>query len=976
MTFSPGMTVRCRGQRCLVLESHPLPSAGQPAYRLLVRALEGSLRDQEWPVLSPLESVIAEDLPALSLDRVGRDQRFQLLHDAFRLTLAPPPGALVAADRSRVRYEPYQQIPALRLLALPRPRLLNASDVGLGKTIETGIALRELIARRRGDRILILAPAGICEQWQDEMRAKFGLDFQIFDRDGVHTARQRLDRGVNPWAVESRIIASFDYLKRRDGAFREVQHVRFSVIVCDEVHHLADNSLTKHVADRHRLAQWVASASDALLLLSATPHSGNDESFASLLNLLEPTLAPPDEPLDPKRYMQHVVRHLKRHIRNEDGSPLFVLPEPSQPLPVQLPDCERAVHAAVSRQAGRLDSLAEQAKSNEERFALRLVATVLRKRAASSLAALRRTVVVRTENIAEDIRQVELHRDHLRALRKGETVPDDVREEIERDGYRSYLAGIRAAGEAKRLLESELAALKELQELLDACPPDTEAKAERLLAELLVLHREQPVEKVIVFSEYAATVEWLAEYLDRNGYAGRHVVFQGEMNTKQRRDALARFASPDAVLLLSTDAASEGLNLQEHCCRVLHCELPFNPNRMLQRQGRVDRYGQKRPCRFAYLYAADTYEGEVLDRIFRRIENQVRALGSVGDVLGCLQVDRVEEMISKSPPDLKRALQDAERAIEQELAAVNRDRAVRLMGDEPSASEWGAVKTAREEGRRVGIEAVDFVVRAVNLAGGVCRREGADVRIERTPPEWVGGRVQAAYESLFAGRGAIPAGVQFDEVLDEDHPLTRAAVRWVRGSRFNSGEKDIDHRLAARVLAGLDRPDLVATFLATVRADDGTEMERLLAVRVDRDGFLDPNDASELLYGQGLRNWSEPHLRAAFGPWWEEGVRRAENEAKKRADLWCAREAQTRHRESAALWDQLRHWNEATRRAILANHTNTFESMLPPAVQRRLALHRQDVEARQKFLEDRLRLRVAAVESLGVLLRLPESEAR
>ena len=171
---------------------------------------------------------------------LGRDARLRLLHDAFRLTLAPPPSALVASGRSRVRFELYQQIPALRMLALPRPRILNASDVGLGKTIETGIALRELIARRRGGRILIVCPAGIAEQWRDEMADKFGLDFKVFDREGVHEARRAVDAGANPWATEPRIIASFDYLKRREGAFREVQNVRFHAIVCDEVHHLAD----------------------------------------------------------------------------------------------------------------------------------------------------------------------------------------------------------------------------------------------------------------------------------------------------------------------------------------------------------------------------------------------------------------------------------------------------------------------------------------------------------------------------------------------------------------------------------------------------------------------------------------------------------------------------------------------------------------------------------------------------------------
>ena len=150
MSFSAGMSIRCRGQRCLVLAAHPIPGGEPPAYRLWVRATDGPLRNREWPVIFPLEPVEPDALPPIALARIGRDARFRLLHEAFLLTLAPPPNALVASGRSRIRFELYQQIPALRMLGLPRPRILNASDVGLGKTIETGIALRELIARRRG----------------------------------------------------------------------------------------------------------------------------------------------------------------------------------------------------------------------------------------------------------------------------------------------------------------------------------------------------------------------------------------------------------------------------------------------------------------------------------------------------------------------------------------------------------------------------------------------------------------------------------------------------------------------------------------------------------------------------------------------------------------------------------------------------------------------------------------------------------
>ena len=725
MSFSAGMTVRSRGQRCVVVDASPIVGGEAPSNRLRLRALEGPLRGQEWPVVDTLEQDLKlDELPPLSLERVGRDARFKLLHDAFQLTLAPPPTALLAAGRSRIRFHLYQQIPALRMLSLPRPRILNASDVGLGKTIETGIALRELIARRRGGRILIVCPAGIMEQWQEELATKFGLDFRIFDRDGVHAAKKEIELGANAWATEPRIIASFDYLKRRDGVFREVQSVRFNVIVCDECHHLADNTLTKDISDRHRLGQWISKASDALILLSATPHSGYDESFTSLLNLLEPTLVPDIKKMRYGNYSRHLIRHLKRHIKNADGSDFFVPAKQSKPIPVTLTDKEAAVHTAVAKQAGALDEQADKLKDAREKYALRLVATILRKRASSSLAALRSTVAHRLENLEKAAEDVEVRRDHLRALRKGETIPDEALSQLELDAHRSFLARIRAAGKRLRTIEQETQDLLDLQELLAKCPTDTDSKAETLLAELKAIHEADPTDKIIIFSEYADTVDWLVGFLSRNGYDDKLVQYDGTLTGPQRKKALADFAKPETLLLVSTDSAAEGLNLQSHCHRVIEIELPFNPNRSLQRRGRVDRFGQEKECEFGFLYAKDTYEGEVLKRLLVKIERQVRSVGSVGDVLGVLQTDRIESLISQSPGDLAAAIEEADRQIEEELARVNSARNTELMGDDKlTDSESAQLKAAIDDGNRISVDPVSFVERAINLANGKCQRD-------------------------------------------------------------------------------------------------------------------------------------------------------------------------------------------------------------------------------------------------------------
>ncbi len=322
--LTAGMTVRARGERFTIVEATPLPASppAPPLVRLLLRSLDAETRGMEIIVLHPIEAVEPDEIPDISLERPGRLARFRLLHDAYRLKFAPPTDLLVSPSRSRVRFEPYQYVPVMRALELPRPRLLLADDVGLGKTIEAGLILKDLAARRRANRILIVAPAGIMSQWQRELQAKFGFRFKVFDSDTIHETRTRIEVGANPWAVESRVIASMDLIKRREGAFRELSSTKWDVIIVDEAHHLSAGRNEEDITDRHRLGRWLSEATDALFLLTATPHDGYDESFASLLGLLEPSLVSPGRTISFSRYRQHLVHRLK----GQKGNGISCLP--------------------------------------------------------------------------------------------------------------------------------------------------------------------------------------------------------------------------------------------------------------------------------------------------------------------------------------------------------------------------------------------------------------------------------------------------------------------------------------------------------------------------------------------------------------------------------------------------------------------------------------------------------------------------
>ena len=441
-----GSTVRTRGERFSVVDVESLP--GQPSIpllRLTLKALEGEIRGQEISVLHPIEEVEPEEISDLALEKSGRLARFRLLHDVFSLELSPPYDVLISARRSRINLEPYQYVPALRALELPRPRLLLADDVGLGKTVEAGLILKDLTARRRANRVLIVTPAGIMDQWQKELKGKFGFKFTVFDKDTIHEIRKKIEFGANPWMAVHRVIASMDFIKRREGAFRELSSTKWDVVIVDEAHHFSTGRSEDDITDRYRLGRWLSEATDALLLLTATPHDGYDESFVSLLGLLEPSLVVPGEGLRFEHYQRYVVRRLKRHIKKEDGTPKF-LQRQVIPVPVHLTLSEAALHAAVLSQARELEDFASRVRLRLDAEAIRLVATILRKRAASSQHALAETLERRRLNLTERIEDLELQRDHVRALRRGEAIPDEALNRLEHDAHKSYLAIMRRLG--------------------------------------------------------------------------------------------------------------------------------------------------------------------------------------------------------------------------------------------------------------------------------------------------------------------------------------------------------------------------------------------------------------------------------------------------------------------------------------------------------------------------------------------------
>jgi len=402
---------------------------------------------------------------------------------------------------------------------------------------------------------------------------------------------------------------------------------------------------------------------------------------------------------------------------------------------------------------------------------------------------------------------------------------------------------------------------------------------------------------------------------------------------------------------------------------------------MEQRNGRIDRYGQTQPPTIAFLYAEDSYEGEVLKRLVLKIEAQMRMLGSVGDVLGQIQADSIEQLLSRPVSDLHRAVAEAEAQIDSELnrASDPRIRAQIGEGGEDQGELARAEAAVRRERER-GVALDVFLHRAVLAAGGTVERHDNALRIA-TPQAWRSLEVQERYERLLPP-GSFSQGEESaaQDVLHEEHPLLEAAVRWVRSTRFR---KDDDHRLACVVVPDLAEPDFIATFLITLQDGTAAKVERFEAVRISANHEVSPDSISDEEASRITLPGNVPTdlLQGLFGDWWQPARKVAEAQAARRATNWKEELETFRSLERNIQKPEIDRWDVSTREAILGDYSRQTQQpllfgdapALPPALRRRLDEHRKRVELQRSILERRAHFEAPMVEPLGVLLRVPAS---
>ena len=614
-----GDFIRLRGRRWIVEGERDL-GGGLSALRVACvdDDAQGETAEVVWSAELDAERLGDEGWEALA--RSGTDD--PAVFAAYLRTIRW--GTATAADRdlfqapfrAGIRLDAYQLLPLRKALRLPRVNLLIADDVGAGKTVEAGLVLREMLLRRRVDFAVVAAPAGMVRQWQDELEAKFGLAFTVVDRDHLAQLRRERGFGANPWAagsffvVSHSLLADDTYAGGLRDALRDFRPK--AMLILDEAHHAAPASGARYAVDSQftKAVRDLAWRFEHRLFLSATPHNGHSNSFSSLLEILDPQRFTRGVPVRPRELDAVMVRQLKSDLRHfgERFPKRNVVPIVLDGLPEDAPDLRLPRMLAAYGEG--LRRRAEALPPREAGLA-RLAFVGLQQRLLSSPQAFAETLKVHIAGLDRRGASATV------AASFAQGAPEGADEEPEEE-ERSLVAlerEERVRAEAAAAFAAPAADRAAAQAMLDlaleaARRPDARV---RWLAGWVRDHMAPGgawnTRRLVIFTEYEATRRWLErrllEALDDLAPDGRIAAFTGATPLDRREELKRRFntdpASDPLRILLCTDAAREGINLQSRCHDLIHFDLPWNPARLEQRNGRIDRKLQPSPevwCRY------------------------------------------------------------------------------------------------------------------------------------------------------------------------------------------------------------------------------------------------------------------------------------------------------------------------------------------------------------------------------------------
>lgn len=681
---------------------------------------------------------------------------FRLVSEAFRIRLAYLFDPLLAVHTSLIEPLPHQ-ISAVYEEMLPRQplRFLLADDPGAGKTIMAGLLIKELIIRGDVHRCLICVPGNLVEQWQEEMNDKFNLPFEILTRERVETARSG-----NPFTEIDLVICRLDQLSRNEELQDKLRVTDWDLIICDEAHKMSATFFGGELktTKRYRLGRLLSTITRHFLLITATPHNGKEEDFQLFMALLdgdrfEGRFRDGVHVVDTSDLMRRLV---KEQLLKFDGTPLF--PERyAYTVTYQLSDIETVLYEAVTsyvrEEMNRADHLDEGARRTSVGFAL----TILQRRLASSPEAIYQSLKRRRERLEKRLREEKLlnrGRETRLTLKIGldeealaelDDAPAEERERVE-----ETLVDQATAARTISELEMEIKTLTELEKLARrVLQSGTDRKWEELSSllqgEARMFDAQGHRRKLVIFTEYRDTLNYLAEKI-RNllGREEAVVTISGGMPREDRRKIQEAFThNKDVQILVATDAAGEGINLQR-AHLMINYDLPWNPNRLEQRFGRIHRIGQTEICHLWNLVASGTREGEVFHRLFEKLAEERKALGGrVFDVLGKVFDERplrdllIEAIRYGDNPEVRaRLYQAVDKAMDRErLVKLLEERALARDSMDTTRLQKIREDMERAEARRLQPHFIrSFFLEAFSLLGGTIReREPKRYEITHVP---------------------------------------------------------------------------------------------------------------------------------------------------------------------------------------------------------------------------------------------------
>ncbi len=777
----------------------------------------------------------------------GDSQLFLLGAEAERIRIAHQFDPLFGVNSSIVDPLPHQVEAVYRfLLPLPRIRFLLADDTGAGKTIMTGLLIKELLFRGVIQKVLIITPGGLTKQWkEEELQEKFGLHARLVNRASFEAEPGQFAR-----YEEGIFVTSIDFLARNEGCLKAASGTQWDLVVVDEAHKLSayEYGARLEESERYKAIKALAPKADHLLFLTATPHRGRKDTFRRLLLLLDEDLFQKDEhvaqrvreqaapyvtsdgedfederPISKARN-RFFLRRLKEEMVDWDGQPLFK-PRHTKTIGYDLTPEEKVLYDEVTQY---VRSKRKEAKAKKNRN-VELTLMVMQRRLASSLYAITRTLENRLRALDEvlailrDPSRSEAEKKRLlrrtsdpsdpRDITEYEDLTEEERERIDERIFRQVLTDDPAK------VEEERDEVERLFRLADGLKNHTEAKFAELLAVLDssdVIRSED--EQLLIFTEHRDTLVSLARRLEEMGYTVATI--HGGMDVDSRKHAQREFRTR-AKIMVATDAAGEGINLQ-FCRYLINWDIPWNPNRLEQRMGRIHRYGQTGDVWVYNLVAQNTREGAVLQRVLSKLDVMREQMGS----------DRVYDVIDEWLEDvpLARLIEEAidnddeaagAREADAALAAASRDRAERLIALQKKASlasrlDLRAARELRDTSDERRLQPL-FIQRFFERAWTAC---GGTIREDDHFPVWHVGPTPTALLELARERQqplsetydtpfvfdkqlvSVASKVRVPErtkLLGPGHPLFDTLIEWaIRESRhaFAKGAILVDPNVA------------------------------------------------------------------------------------------------------------------------------------------------------------------------------------